>query len=407
MPREHAEVADKNQTAQPCSSNPTEHAQDVEDELAVVAGTFPFLYNEYKIAVDELGATIAATDPVGWAPTLAEALLDFALGKATEKIAALFADRVLQIYSGMTHDRSPSPLGALQTRHAQAISTVSLPPPTGAFDPKPFIAGMFAKGVTTGSIAGKQKLRESSNSPPLARFLAANLEAANLATSDDQAEFLTTGRHQIKTKREATALRDAFSKDALKAAGRKHQEQTRDAWVSYVAQQKFGEGADGLTDMRAQQQRDFSNKPINREGPAAPDPVDGLRGKNDGVLEVWAELPSTNGMWMNGEPRVKAAVLSGVNSLIRAQYEHHKLSECRIPRQVTGTVKGGHEDFVINLDEEGLVSRLSRQQSGWLRDRATVNHPENLAKDDSEKADAGLKLLLEDLVLTKIVSKVW
>jgi hypothetical protein len=125
------------------------------------------------------------------------------------------------------------------------------------------------------------------------------------------------------------------------------------------------------------------------------------------VLEVWAELPATNGMWMNGEPRVKSAVLSGVNDLIRAQYKDHKLSECHIPRQITATVKGGHEDFAINLDEEGLVSRLSHAHSGWLRDRATVNHPENLAKDDSERSDAGLKLLLEELVLTNIVSKVW
>lgn len=406
MPQEHAEAADGNKTAQPCSTNTTEHTEDVSDDLDVVVGAFPFLFNEYKNAVDELGATIAAKDPVGWFPVLAEALLDFALGKATEKIAALFADRVLHFFSAITHDGAPSPLGALKTRNAQAIATISLPPPT-AFDPKPLVAGMFAKGLTTGSIAGKEKLRGGSNSPPLARFLAANLHAANAATNDDRTEFVMTGRHQIKDKRQAVALRKAFSNEALEAAGKKHQEQTRDAWVSYVAQQKFGEGVDGLTDMRSQSQRDFSNKPINRKGPAAPVPGDGLRGKNEGVLEVWAELPATNGMWMNGEPKVKTAVLSGVNDLIRAQYKHHKLSECRIPRQIAATVHGGHEDFVINLDEEGLVSRLSRSQSGWLRDRATVSHPENLAKDDGEKKDAGLKLLLEDLVLPNIVSKVW
>jgi hypothetical protein len=404
MSQDHATHTDKTPAPQTSQSSPTE---DFSDEIDVIAGRFGTLYNDYEIQVRALQAAIDAKDPVGWVPTLAEALLDFALGKATEKIAAFLAARAVDTFKRVSHDSEPSPLGPLRTRNAKAIATIALPEPKESFDPTPLVTGMFSKGLSVGSAAGKASLRTASASPPLDRFVAANLVAANFATTHDRDHFLKSGRHQIKTKKEALALENAFSDAAITAAGIKHFEETRDAWISYVAQQQFGGRADGRTDMRNQERRDFSEKPIKEDGPDAPEPLDGMQGKNNGVLEVWAELPPTNGMWMTGEPRVNVAVLAGVNDRIRGLYKGKKLAECRVPRQITATVSGDHPDFVLNLDEDGPVNHLKHREASWLRDRSTVNHPENLAKDDGQKRDAGLKLLLEDLVLGELVSRAW
>jgi hypothetical protein len=406
MSQDHETVAQtKAASSEASSPDPTEETRDV---LDVVAASFGSMYNEYAIQIDQFKDTVGVQDPVGWFPTLAEAMLDFALGKATEKIAALVASRALEFFaSGSARESTANLTGPLRTRHARTINTISLPAPKHNFDANGLVSNMLAKGLNVGVAAGKATLREASGAPPLSRFIAANKRAANNATDEDREHFLRHGRHQIKTLQQAEALRHAFAKEAMVEAGREHYERTRDAWISYIAQQQFGEGSNGLTDMRAQEQRDFSNKPINHEGPTAPTPIDGMHGKNNGVLEVWAELPATNGMWMSGEPTVKVAVLAGVNAALRDQYKGRQLAECRVPRQIIATVKGDHADFVVNLDEEGLASRLPTGESQWLRDRATIGHPENLTKDDSEKKSTGLKLLLEDLVLGSVVSKAW
>ncbi len=240
-------------------------------------------------------------------------------------------------------------------------------------------------------------------------FMDAQKEGVRAAQMENQTNFIKGGRHSLDPTM-ARALADLCTSANLTEAADRQYSASRDAWVSYLAQTKFGAvGKNGAvqkgdvnvgpttTNMSTQENRDRTNKSAPGFVPERAPELNPVRG-TPGVLEVLAELPRIDAAdQMDEKPAVRYATLDGVNSAIREQYEGTPLADMKIPRQVVARVAGG-SDFTLNLDEDGHANHLSQHQRRWVVSRAVVGHPENASKDEWGKFNAGLQLLLAELV---------
>lgn len=289
-----------------------------------------------------------------------------------------------------------------------------------------FVQNMFASGVTGGVAAGKAVLANGNDAKVIDTFIDAQVEGVSERQQRSQTEFIKSGRHKLTTVSQARDLAAACDRSNVTAAAAHQYEASRDSWVSYIAQQKFGsEGSSGAkgvtTNMSNQSSRD--GDAARRGGylsypKGAPDPKEAVLGHSPGVLTVFVDLPAISRVYdvayggapqytaafeMNGSPKVAAALLSGVNDVVRAQYVERTLAACPIPRQLVARVSGD-PDFTINLDEKGKPAHRPSDMK-WLAARAVVAKPGRSKYDDDDNHLKGMELLLNEVFLGEIDDK--
>jgi len=259
------------------------------------------------------------------------------------------------------------------------------------------VKGLFEEGINAGVAAGEEKVG-GGGSNTITAFIESQKEAVRAAHATNQTHWIDVGRHKLATARDAESLRVACNTPNMKLAGQRQYAATRDAWVGYLAQSRFGavvrgDGADRttVTDMASKARTDAAL------------PAYGLA---PGVLGVVAELPNIRipERAIDGKPSVRIAFLNGVNSVIRDQYAGKPLSAIKIPRQIVAAGTENFEGFTLNLDEAGNLSRMPKATT-WLKANAVLRSPSSHKEDEDARVDIGVKLLLDDLVPEQIKEK--
>jgi len=125
-----------------------------------------------------------------------------------------------------------------------------------------------------------------------------------------------------------------------------------------------------------------------------------IYGDAPGVPFVHVELPRIRNNKMAGQPRIRVALLNGVNETIRKQHKGVPLAAMKIPRQIVAKADGA-PDFTMNVDEKGNSSSMNSGER-WLVLRATVDHPENASKDAFDNYYEGRRLLLAELIASRL-----
>jgi hypothetical protein len=290
----------------------------------------------------------------------------------------------------------------------QLIAGILMSTQGAAFE---FVKTMFAEGVTQGVAAGAAAFSSQSMKEVAHHFIDSYQAGIRATQHANQTKFLLQAHSQIKTVEDATRLRDACDHDAMEIAAKHYYTSTRDAWVSLLAQSRFGSAGRGraaTTNVMTQSMRDRTNDAAPGTVPAtAPGLGHALHGAADGVLAVLADLPDIEGEHMKGAPQVTLAVLNAVPAAIRDQYEGVPLATGRIPRHITARVKGDMPDFSVTVDETGNGPSMPVASAAWLRARARVAHPQTDDADYPTRKDEGLGLLLKDLVPVSIRGDLW
>lgn len=362
-------------------------ASTIADSLDVVKQSFHWFNESAQRHINQLRDDLKQEDEPAWFEQVAGAVLAVALGAGAAAVGARLAAKFVPVENGITTE---------------------------------FVKMLWEGGIGAGISAGRAQLGGGSANNVIDPFIASQRKGISATQIGNQAQFITSGRQQIKTVAEAKKLAAACSAENVEAAGESQYVATRDAWVSYLAQTRYGAvGRDGsltkanvnvgatTTNMSTQDRRDQ----INRSAPGfvpgdAPDLRDAMKGDAPGLMGVLASLPGISNHVMRGKPSVEIAFLNGVNGTIRRQYAGVPLAVMNIPRQVVTKVDGA-PDFTLNLDERGQSNLLSPKQRTWLAARATVGHPENATKDEWERSREGMRLLLEELVPRSIEEPVW
>lgn len=369
-----------------------EDGEYISKTIELAQGRFVWMAGDVSKRMTQLKADIKREDKTPWLKKIAEGLLEYAiplgLGAGAKALSTYIVER-----------RNP---GSSPLEKAKADGV------------KEFLKSVFKDSAVTGVNFAKSRLGATPENASDA-FVDAQEDAARHALYDAQTTFILKGAGEITTRAQAESLREALvDYKKIEAVGDHQYAASRDAWVSYLAQTKFGskKGPDGkgqIADMSGQQERDrvnekwFTDPDEQTLKPPEPSPSAAIWGKTPGVLEVIAELPDIREK-VAGTPTVKAAMLNGVNDAIRDQYKGKSLEEMNIPRQVVARVKGWMPGFTVNIDEAGGASSLSREQATWLRARAIAGGvPAGAGEDRQEKE--GLRLLLRELVPANIVEK--
>ena len=371
-------LAKSSEGARAGDAEPTETAtRQIDDSLHNVIQSFHWLNDAAQDKVDKLRSEIKKSDRSPWIEQVAEAVLNVALGGGAAAGAKMIAGALVG-GSGIDHE---------------------------------FVKGLFKEGISNGVKAGKEKLRGGNDGNVTDPFIDSQKEGVRGMHMENQSHFIHVGRHQVKTPEQAAALEAACSSSNVELAAVQQANATRDAWVSYLAQGKYGSvgkrGPDGsiigesTTNMMPQERRDWVNKGVPDSVPDhAPEATDAIRGNAPGVLFVAARLPNISNNKMDGKPEVEKAIMNGVNEEIRSHYTGN-VDTLKIPRQIIGNSDGHFPRFTINLDENGATGSIGHEESAWLRARATVGRPESHDKDNFDKRTEGLGLLLGELNLNK------
>lgn len=257
---------------------------------------------------------------------------------------------------------------------------------------------------------------------PLTAFIAAQRTAARYLYQRAQTRWLREGRHHVRTPAQADALATALTRSRVQMAAQFHYTASLDAWLSYLAQARFGVRHAKVmdedynlvevgpsTNLASEEERERANDMGQDVDTDAPDLVAGFMGVADGVLTAEAKLPAipmianTGYYGMTGTPEITRAYLNGVNSIARSKYRNRPLSTMNIPRVVSCEVADG-QTFTIRVNEMGI--NFHRGETPWLRARALAGRPYNMGKSLVELEQIGLDLLLADLVPTKILTGV-
>jgi hypothetical protein len=251
---------------------------------------------------------------------------------------------------------------------------------------------------------------------PLTAFITGQKAAIRHGYQNAQKNWIHVGRHRVRTQAQADALEATLTEEAMSAAADVHYIKSRDAWITYLAQMRFGvlhskaldENYDIVdlgptTDLIPTSEREVSNElhPGMHSTTDSPDLAQSLLGMAHGVLSLAAKLPAIRELdgsgyyGMSGAPRITNAYLNGVNEIIRQQFVGKPLSLAHIPRVVRCEVEDG-EDFEIRINEKGLI--FSGRENPWIRARAIVGKPWNVGQPAAVLEQLGVDLLLADLV---------
>lgn len=381
-----------------------------ENSLNIVAADFLWIADNTGPMIDKLKNDLEEENTPSWSEKLLGAVLDVALLAG----AAGFAELMVSKYVEELLVKAVEKKGITENMKEGGHEFI-----------KSFVEQGTGKGIQT----GRDALQGGSDKNVIEKFILSQRLGVIDMYKENHDHFIHIGRSLIKTAEEAKALEIAMQETYQKAPQIQY-ERVRDAWVAYLAQQKFGttstRAASGqetvTTDMSNQERRDrtthfdyghgYDMKDYGGEDQnpdQAPDLQNAiLRKSHDaGVLYVSAQLPEIKEMpwrpdvkYMAGKPTVKLAVLNGVNDKIRDQYKGKALSELHIPRQIVAKVEGDTPDFILNLDENGEFYAY-KQKVDWLRDRAMVTNPAAISKPTWPEND-GIKLLLQELVVDEI-----
>lgn len=366
----------------------------IRDSLDVVQGNFHWISEKVGPRIQELKSDLLEEDKPSWSEFLVESLVDVALLAGAASFGELMAAKYVAEF----------------LKEAVKNKTVTENVAEAGHE---FAKALIEQGTGKGIETGRKAASGGNDKDLIPKFISSQSEGATDMYKADHDHFVHVGRHLIKTVEEAKALEEA-SNQLYEAAPEIQYKQARDAWVSYLAQKKFGQYGKH-TDMSPPWRRNQSDD-ANVFGSPAPDMGTAfMHGSRDqGVLYVTAELPEiksdfnfgmeTDKRHMNGKPEVKLAILNGVNDKIREQYRNQHLSQIHIPRQIVAKVEGATPNFTVDLDEtgqsfnheKGITSTLGQEPTAWLMDRARV------ADAATPSNENGLKLLLNDLVTEEI-----
>jgi hypothetical protein len=348
----------------------------IDDSLQQVIQSFHWLNDSAQGRIESLRSELKKADEPPWESRLAEAMLNVALAA-----------------------------GAAGTAEAISSQLVS-----GAFPAATeFVKAAYEGGINNGVAAGRNKF-VGEGADAVDPFIDSQKEGVRGMHMENQAHFIDEGRHHVKTLQQARELRSACSSDNVNRAAVEQEKATRNVWISYLAQGKYGSigkrGLDGsitgasTTNMMTQERRDWVNKSAPGFVPdKAPDASAAMRGDAPGVLFLGTNLPNISDNRMEGTPEVEKAILNGLNEDVRVHYTGD-VDKMHIPRQIIGNSNGHFPRFTVNLDENGAASPIGHEESAWLRARATAGEQAN-GRDDVDKKAKGLKLLLEELKVTK------
>jgi hypothetical protein len=341
------------------------------DTLKKIDGRFHWLNDEAHDRLDALQAELKDSDPPDWSAELVLGIMSLALGGGAAGAAEFLASKVVS---------KSNPLG------------------------NAFFKNIFAQGIKDGAATGS-KLMTSGKSLNIDAFVAAQKLGVTKLHQKNFEAFVDTTAHGITTLEQALAFAETMSDANLDVAADKQHDASRDAYVSALAQAKFGQlpshDHSVVTNMHAQSERDAANRRApGNEPDDAPSLIDAMHRRTPGVLEVWVELPDRDRSGMDRMPHVKFALLNGVNHVVREQYNHRPLSSCRIPRQVKAHVPHSGSSFVLNVDEQGEIAAIDHPE--WLQARAFADSRQSATMTEAEQADAGAALLLGSIWLTGI-----
>lgn len=371
--------------------DPKEQASSERTEIArsleVVKQSYHWFSGAAKDKLNKLRSDLRKEDEPDWFSTLASGLLEMAIGAGAAGAGAHLANKVVAgAGEGVTE----------------------------------FVKVMFEGGIDAGLAAGRSKLAAGKDDDVIDPFIDAQIEAVDQSNQVNQTEFIMRGQDSIKTRSQATALRETCERTRVVESADKQYEASRDSWVSYLAQSKFGaigsrggavqpdvtDAGSTTTNMTDRARRKQTNKHAPGFVPEeAPDLRKAIQGDADGVLVVAVQLPAIlAGLQMTGRPKVEYAFLNGVNGALRAQYENRPLGSLHIPRQLAVRIDGETQGFELGINEKGELGGIPRAGGlhDWLVARSTVAHPENASKTDFGKVIEGTRLLLDELVAPSI-----
>lgn len=259
-------------------------------------------------------------------------------------------------------------------------------------------------GIGEGAAAGASIVATGSKLDVLGTFADAQEEAARHAYQTSQLDWLSRGRHQVRTPAQWKALYTALSRGHFAAVSKMHRDSARDAWISFLAQAQFGTinkaKLDPSTDMTLEEHRE--DRPGAHESEDGPSWQRSFFGASEGVLCVRVDLPEIRqyqGVFvgLGGEVSVISAYLNGVNNKLRSQFVGKPLASCNVPRQL---ICEGAADFVVSVNEKGVM--FGESNNSWLANLAKVNRPQNHGRDAASLQRVGLDLLLQKVVPTRI-----
>lgn len=346
----------------------------IQNDITVINNAFGAMATRATIEIDHLGATISKADEPSWDEALIEAALTLALSTGV----------------GMVAERVAKGAASLLTQGAGARGAGSLG--------QSFITGFFKDSVKKGYDAGKSAL-SSAPQDNVEGFTYAQKMAAAVAYTAAQTNFVDQKSIQLTTLAQSRALRETCSEAKLTSAVSEHGHAVRDAWLSYLAQQKVGR-VDKHTNMNDNTQRMLAHvdDPASWVG-EAPSILSQSLGNAPGILMVTAGLPSIYGGFMTGSPRIIKSSVDGVNQEIRSEYEHKPLAENKVPRLISALVADGTQ-FTLRLDEGGtLAGPADPVAEMWLAKRAWVGNPGLVATmSHDDLVQRGLSLLIHELV---------
>jgi len=362
--------------------------RELDDAKLLVMNSFMWMNDAAQQKIDALKRDLEQKDDPPFAEQLLRGALNVALLAGGAAAGELIAGKLLGRF-----------VGGGEARHE-------------------FVKGLFEQGIGAGLSAGREKLGGKA-ADAIGPFIESQKSAIRAAQLDNQTNWITVGRHSLQSVTEARAMVAACSPSNMILAGERQYEATRDAWVGYLAQSKYGSlerpVSSGfvrmsrvVTNMTTRERREATNRSAPGHVPEdAPDIGDAVFGRAPGVLELVADLPEIDEQTrtMNGRPEIRVAYLNGVNSTVRAQYEGRPLSAMSIPRQIVARVDGQLPNFTVNVDEAGQSSHITHAQGAWLRARGAVSRPDVADRDDFSRKLLGVSLLLDDLVPSSIREK--
>lgn len=335
-----------------CTAAPDDPCKDSKD---TVANAFSFMQGFVSVELDKLARELKTVDKPSWQEALLEHCLDVALAVGGARVGEFIVERV----------------GHEFTEHAKAAAE--------------FIKKSLEEGAPKGTKAGMAKL-EGKSVPNVDEFVDAQKVGVMAMYQNAAASFISSGRHELQTSRDATALSRSLDSPHLISAARRQHDASRDAYLACLAQQTLGATKDGTTAMDG---HGASGHEASVSG--------AMLGIDTGILV--AQVLAYDDV--KREPGVWGSYLNGVNDVIREQYEDRPLSTIRIPRQLICSVRGDMQDFVVNVDETGAME-LVWGDGVWLEARARATNPGLAMKPRVEQRRIGLELLLDDLRIAKI-----
>lgn len=325
------------------------------DSKDAIKGSFAFLASQANTQLDRLQNDLAEVDKPNWQEALLEQCFDVALTVGGARVGEYLVEKA----------------GHTFVEKAKTAAE--------------FVKKSVEEAAPKGVKAAMEKL-EGNDNPSIPDFIIAQKTGIGAMYQKAQSSFIHREAHQLATTREATAFEGMFDSSHVIAAAHQHYIASRDAYLTCLARQTLGTTASGTTAMDGS----------GATGHAA-NVSSAFLGIDKGILVAQVMVYDD----VHREPGVWASYLNGVNDKTREQYEDAPLSSMRIPRQLVCSVRGDMQDFVVNIDETGVMS-LASGDGAWLEARATAARPELARAPHAEQRRVGVELLLADLRIQKI-----